>query len=61
MKQYIQPTIETEILSAWNTYMLTASDEEGEIGGSGGAGDAKLRDEDELEEQQSNAWNDGLW
>lgn len=60
MKHYIQPAIETENLGAWNTYMLTASDEEGEIGGSGGAGDAKLRDE-EIEEQQSNAWNDGLW
>lgn len=64
MKKYIQPVMEKEMLRTSNAYMLTAS-EEGEIGGSGGPGDAKLRDdEEEIEEflgPQPNGWDGGLW
>jgi len=63
MKKYIQPTIEEEYLINIDTYMLTASDEEGEIGGGNGAGDAKFREEElgEILSQQQDAWEDGLW
>jgi len=59
MKKYIQPAIEEEYLINIDTYMLTASDEEDEIGGGSGAGDAKFRNQ---KHQSKDGWDEGgLW
>ena len=63
MKNYIQPVMEQDdVLTLDGMMELTVSDQGG-VSGGGGAGDAKLRDE-ELEEilsQQKEGWEDGLW
>ena len=57
MKKYIQPAIELDMVHSLKTLMLDGSGEE-ITPSTGGAGDAKQREE---EAAQQNAWEIGLW
>ena len=58
-KFYIQPSSAIEDWKVDEAYMLTASDEEGNVAGDGGNTSGSGVTEGDAKER--NAWNEGIW